>query len=324
MAGGFRLLIQHGRETIDLQAAPEETIADVMKKVETLSGVLARQQKLIHRGKLLPSSATVQECHLKSGAKVMLMSSSGGGSTQASLSLGHALTTSCFLGAARLIGCHRRQPQQSSRDACRECWRPRRQQDRKRHWPGSAHSRLWWPRGEGRRLPGCQLPLTRAGRHAGNDSICVGYARLTRPNEGSGCTQEKAKVWAKTGVISARDAGLSELPDILWAVGAAARTADLSGNSLTALPAAVAMLTALTRLRLSHNALISEGMPWDGLAGLPQLTVLALDHNRLVLGSSSTVAALMLVTLPIVRVLLVSQADRGVWCAGRTGQPAGA
>ncbi len=99
-------------------------------------------------------------------------------------------------------------------------------------------------------------------------------------------------MWAKTGVVSARDAGLSELPGSLWTVGAAARTADLGGNSLTALPGSIAALTAITRLRLSHNALTSEGMPWDALASLLQLTVLALDHNRSVWGDLAPVLLL--------------------------------
>ena len=92
--------------------------------------------------------------------------------------------------------------------------------------------------------------------------------------------QEKAAVWAKTGIISLRDAGLAELPGSVWAVGSAARTADFGGNALTALPAGVASLTGLSRLRLSHNALSSAGVPWDALASLQQLRLLALDHNR--------------------------------------------
>jgi hypothetical protein len=83
MEDGVRLLVQHGRETVEVQADPADKISDVMKKVESLSGVLARQQKLIYKGKTLPSTATIQECSLQNGAKIMMMSSAGGGSTQA-------------------------------------------------------------------------------------------------------------------------------------------------------------------------------------------------------------------------------------------------
>ena len=90
-------------------------------------------------------------------------------------------------------------------------------------------------------------------------------------------------MWAKTGIMSLRDAGMRELPEnFLQPPGAASsiRTADLGGNAFTALPASVADLTALMRLRLSCNALASKGVPWGELAGLQHLCVLALDHNK--------------------------------------------
>ena len=95
--------------------------------------------------------------------------------------------------------------------------------------------------------------------------------------------QERAEVWSKTGIMSLRDAGMRELPEgLLQQPGALStiRTADLGGNALTALPASVANLTALMRLRLSCNALTSQGVPWGELASLQHLRVLALDHNK--------------------------------------------
>ena len=87
MAASVKLLIQNGRETVEMQARSDELIFGIKTRLEGLSGVLARQQKLIHKGKVLLSGATVQECKLKDGAKIMLMASSGGGSTQAHLAL---------------------------------------------------------------------------------------------------------------------------------------------------------------------------------------------------------------------------------------------
>jgi hypothetical protein len=92
--------------------------------------------------------------------------------------------------------------------------------------------------------------------------------------------QERAAVWAKTGVASIRDAGVLEAPSQLWELGDSLRAADLGGNRLTCLPPTVASLTSLTRLRLSGNCLVSEGVPWTQFAALTQLTVLALDHNQ--------------------------------------------
>ena len=76
---------------------------------------------------------------------------------------------------------------------------------------------------------------------------------------------------------------MRELPEGLFQQPGALsniRTADLGGNALAALPASLANLTALMRLRLSCNALTTQSVPWAELAGLQQLRVLALDHNK--------------------------------------------
>lgn len=82
------------------------------------------------------------------------------------------------------------------------------------------------------------------------------------------------------GIASLRDEQLSSLPEELWSVGPSARVADFGGNKLTTVPASLSALSALQRLRLSHNQLSDEGIPWPALAAMPQLAVLALDHNR--------------------------------------------
>ena len=60
----------------------------------------------------------------------------------------------------------------------------------------------------------------------------------------------------------------------------AARVADFGDNALTMLPPALGALTALQRLRLSHNQLGAAGSLGAALAPLQQLVVLALDYNR--------------------------------------------
>ena len=94
------------------------------------------------------------------------------------------------------------------------------------------------------------------------------------------CWQERALRWAAVGIASLRDEQLSSLPAELWSAGPSIRVADLGSNRLTSVPASLAALTGLQRLRLSHNQLTDEGLPWAALAALPQLAVLALDHNR--------------------------------------------
>ncbi len=53
-----------------------ETVDDLIQKVEDASGVFARHQRLIFKGKVLERGSTMDELKLKDGSKVMLMASS--------------------------------------------------------------------------------------------------------------------------------------------------------------------------------------------------------------------------------------------------------
>lgn len=86
--------------------------------------------------------------------------------------------------------------------------------------------------------------------------------------------------WAAVGIASLRDEQLSKLPEELWSIGPSIRVADFGGNKLMSIPASLTAFSALQRLRLSHNQLSDDGIPWPALAVMPQLAVLALDHNR--------------------------------------------
>ena len=57
-----------------------------------------------------------------------------------------------------------------------------------------------------------------------------------------------------------RATGIDEVPQEVWALGEAVRVADFFGNRISALPAAVASLAAVTRVRLSDNKLTSPGV----------------------------------------------------------------
>ena len=92
--------------------------------------------------------------------------------------------------------------------------------------------------------------------------------------------QDRASRWAAVGIASLRDQQLSSLPEELWSIGPSIRVADLGGNKLLSIPASLSAFSALQRLRLSHNQLPVEGIPWPALAGMQHLAVLALDHNR--------------------------------------------
>jgi len=89
--------------------------------------------------------------------------------------------------------------------------------------------------------------------------------------------------WAAVGIASLRDERLTNLPEELWPIGGQIRVADFGSNKLTSVPAELSAFSALQRLRLSHNQLTDDGIPWPALAAMPQLVMLALDHNRLAL-----------------------------------------
>ncbi|KAK9865614.1 hypothetical protein WJX84_000823 [Apatococcus fuscideae] len=92
--------------------------------------------------------------------------------------------------------------------------------------------------------------------------------------------QERAKVWAKTGIVSVRDSGLQELPTETLTLVAPVRVLDASNNRLEQLPESLAGISRdLRRLAASHNQLSHSCLP--GLACLTSLRVLLLDHNRL-------------------------------------------
>ncbi len=56
--------------------ANAETVDNLSAKVEEVSGVFTRHQRLIYKGKVLAKGASMAEAQLKDGSKVMLMASS--------------------------------------------------------------------------------------------------------------------------------------------------------------------------------------------------------------------------------------------------------
>lgn len=50
------------------------SVDELTSKVEEVTGVLARQQRLIHKGKVLAKGSSLAEAKLKDGSKVMLLS----------------------------------------------------------------------------------------------------------------------------------------------------------------------------------------------------------------------------------------------------------
>mmetsp|Transcript_13412 Transcript_13412/g.28686 ORF Transcript_13412/g.28686 Transcript_13412/m.28686 type:complete len:447 (+) Transcript_13412:109-1449(+) len=142
-------------------------------------------------------------------------------------------------------------------------------------------------------------------------------ARAAASSAGRGIDwEERKRTWAKIGIVSIRDVGVSELPADVFvlqrpgtdgqqstsastssSVGSTAgaagtastggnalaevKAADLSCNQLSAVPACLSLLPGLHTLKLASNRLTDSGMPWDSLAALGGLTQLLLDNNLL-------------------------------------------
>jgi hypothetical protein len=113
--------------------------------------------------------------------------------------------------------------------------------------------------------------------------IAVASASAAAASSVAASMAQRAASWAKTGIAALRDLKLVQLPPELFDPSTAPciRVLDCGGNALTSLPQCISQLTALQRLRLSINRLADDGMPWQLLAGLSLLVVLAADDNCL-------------------------------------------
>lgn len=92
--------------------------------------------------------------------------------------------------------------------------------------------------------------------------------------------QERSMLWAKTGIVALRDAGLRELPFQVSQAGPAVQVVDIGGNRLHSIHSEFGALTTLQKLRLSHNLLQNSGLPEGLFSAFPQLQILAMAHNR--------------------------------------------
>lgn len=109
----------------------------------------------------------------------------------------------------------------------------------------------------------------------------VPSAAAARPAARALPIAERAKSWAKTGIVSLRDEALDALPAEAFGVGASARVLDAGGNAGIECLMAYdwGSLSKLRTLRLSECALTTAGVPWDALADT--LANVQLAHNRL-------------------------------------------
>lgn len=71
----LRLLIKHGQSTHQIEAPEDAAVVQVMEDIEKVTGVPTRHQKLICQGRVVDPTSTLKALKLKTGAKLMLMTS---------------------------------------------------------------------------------------------------------------------------------------------------------------------------------------------------------------------------------------------------------
>lgn len=76
-AGQLQLSVKHGTATVDVAVPALATVADLQQLLEAQTGLLARKQKLIFKGKVLAGTAKLADCGVASGAKLMLLTAAG-------------------------------------------------------------------------------------------------------------------------------------------------------------------------------------------------------------------------------------------------------
>ncbi|EFJ18279.1 hypothetical protein SELMODRAFT_420321 [Selaginella moellendorffii] len=72
MEGELRVSVRHGQQTLDISLPSSARVSDLMERLQALTNVLPRGQKLIHKGKILTPDMT-----LASGSKIMMMATQG-------------------------------------------------------------------------------------------------------------------------------------------------------------------------------------------------------------------------------------------------------
>jgi hypothetical protein len=71
--GAVRLRVQLGREELELAAFPEQSVLELKRALQSLTGVPTRQQKLLLKGSQREDSESLEACGLHDGQKAMLL-----------------------------------------------------------------------------------------------------------------------------------------------------------------------------------------------------------------------------------------------------------
>ncbi|GBF94546.1 hypothetical protein Rsub_06661 [Raphidocelis subcapitata] len=71
--------VKHGSADVAVELASVGTVAELKERLEAATGVFARHQKLIFKGKVLEDKAALEACKVGAGAKLMMLVSTSAG-----------------------------------------------------------------------------------------------------------------------------------------------------------------------------------------------------------------------------------------------------
>ena len=85
----MHLRIKHGSSTHEVAVDASGTVQQVAEALQAM-GILARKQRLLYKGKILPLESRLDATGLSDGASIMMFASAGSSQTQV-LSMAQAL-----------------------------------------------------------------------------------------------------------------------------------------------------------------------------------------------------------------------------------------
>ena len=77
----MKLRVKHGARETEVEVDPDDSVGQMALQIEENTGILARTQKLLFKGKVLAPDRTVRDSKLTPGSSVLLIAS-GAGQTQ--------------------------------------------------------------------------------------------------------------------------------------------------------------------------------------------------------------------------------------------------
>ncbi|KAL4437121.1 hypothetical protein ABPG75_004260 [Micractinium tetrahymenae] len=263
-----QITVKHGKETLQLDFSLEKPIAELQERLEELTGLMVRKQKLMAAGKVLSGrGGSLAAAGVRPGAKLMLLAAGSATSGQAALDASRASRQEA-LERGRAALAERAAQKGAPAGAAGAGAAPAAASMRQRAeaWQKTGIAAL-------RDLQLSQLPAELLSIAPGVRVLDAGGNQLTALPPG--ITALSALQRLRLSINRLDDAGAA-WPALCQLRQLAILVAD--DNRLTALPPCISSLVRLQKLSLNGNQIAS--LP-NSLGALQQLRALALRGNRL-------------------------------------------